>query len=110
MCLDFSFSLVSPVRLLSVRGATRSCFRSSCQPRIFVFVYYSLLKLTLMTKILYFTTENFTLLQETVLYNRKLYYMRSIFSTKLEPIKIQFSIRKLIIFFILILINVIEFE
>ena len=35
-----------------------------------------------------FTTENFTLLQKTLLYYRKLNCMKSIFSTKLEPIKI----------------------
>ena len=36
--------------------------------------------------------------------------MKSIFSTKFEPIKIPFSIRKLTIFFILILIDVLEYE
>ena len=44
----------------------------------------------------------FTLLQKTLLYYRKLYCMKSIFSTKLERIKIHFSIRKFTIFFILI--------
>ena len=36
--------------------------------------------------------------------------MKSIFSTKPEPIKIPFSIRKLTIFLILILIHVLEYE
>ena len=52
----------------------------------------------------------FTLLQKTSLYYRKLYYMKSIFSTKLETIKIHFSLRKLTIFSILILIDVLEYE
>ena len=55
-----------------------------------------------------FTTENFTILQKTLLYYRKLYYMESIFSTKLEPNKIPFSIRKLTLLFILILIDLLE--
>ena len=58
----------------------------------------------------YFTTENFSLLQKTLLYYGKLNYMKSIFSAKREPIKIAFSIRKLIIFFISILIDVLEYE
>ena len=37
-------------------------------------------------------------------------YMKSIFSTTLEPINILFGIRKLTIFFILILIDVLEYE
>ena len=45
-------------------------------------------------KTLYFTTENFTLLQKTLLYYRKFYYTKSIFSTKLVSIKIPFTIRK----------------
>ena len=48
---------------------------------------------------LYFTTENFTLLQKTLLHKK--YY-----STTLEPIKIPFIIRKLTLFFFLILIDV----
>ena len=36
--------------------------------------------------------------------------MKSIFSTKLEPIKIPFCIRKLAIFFYLISIDVLEYE
>ena len=64
---------------------------------------------TLLQK-LYFTTENFTLLRKTLLYYGKVYYMKSIFSTKLELIKIPFSIRKLVFFFILILIDVLEYE
>ena len=39
----------------------------------------------------------FTLLQKTLLYYRKLNYMKSIFSTKLELIKIHFNINKLTI-------------
>ena len=43
-------------------------------------------------------------------YYRKFYYMKCISSTKHEPIKIPFSIRKLMIFFlILVLINVLEY-
>ena len=45
-----------------------------------------------------------------MVYYSKLYYMKSIFSTKVEPIKIPFSIRKLTTFFILILIDVLEYE
>ena len=45
-----------------------------------------------------------------IVYYSKLYYMKSIFSAKFEPIKIPFSIRKLTIFFILILIDVLEYE
>ena len=41
-----------------------------------------------------FTTENFTLIQKTLLHEKYFY-------TKLEPIKIPFSIRKLIFFFVL---------
>ena len=59
----------------------------------------------------------FILLQKTLLYYRTLYLTKEIFttwkvffSTKLELIKIPFSIRKLIIFFILILIDVLEYE
>ena len=54
--------------------------------------------------------EKKNLLKKILLYYRKLYYMKNIFSTKLEPSTIHFSIRKLIIFFILILVNVIEYE
>ena len=62
-------------------------------------------------KILYFTTENFTFLQKTLLYYRKLYYCKCIFSIKLEPIKIPFSIRKLTLFFyVLVLMDVLEYE
>ena len=57
----------------------------------------------------YFPTENFTLLQKTLLHYRKLDYMKSIFSKKLEPIKIPFCIRKLQIFFF-IRIEVLEYE
>ena len=47
--------------------------------------------------------------KNTLLYYRKLYYMKRIFSTKLEPIKIPFSIWKLTLFFILILMDVLEY-
>ena len=59
----------------------------------------------------------FTLLQRPLLYYRERYFTtenlitwKVFFSTKVEPIKIPFSIRKLTIFFILILIDVLEFE
>ena len=52
----------------------------------------------------------YSILEKTLLYYRKLNFMKSIFSTKLEPIKIPFGIRKLRIFFILILIYVLEYE
>ena len=52
---------------------------------------------------LYFTTENFTLLPKTLLDEK-------FFSTKLETIKIPFSVQKLTFFFILILIDVLEYE
>ena len=55
------------------------------------------------------TTENFTLLQKTLLYYRKFYYIKRIFSTKLVSIKIPFTIQKST-FFILILIDVLEYE
>ena len=59
-------------------------------------------------KILHLNIENFTLLQKTIIFFRKLYYMKRIVSTKLEPIKISFSIQKLIFFFILILIDLLK--
>ena len=67
-------------------------------------------------KIFYFTTENFTLLLFYIYY-RKLYFTTAnfntrkvFFSTKFEPIKIPCSVRKLKTFFILILIDELEFE
>ena len=44
----------------------------------------------------------FTFLRKTLLYFAKLYYIKSIFSSKIETTKIPFSIQKLTIFFILI--------
>ena len=41
-----------------------------------------------------------------MVYYSKVYYMKIFFSTKFEPIKISFSIRKF--FFILILIDVLD--
>ena len=53
----------------------------------------SLMKNTLLyNRKLYLTTENFTLLQKTLLHEKY-------FSTKFEPIKIPFSIQKLTISF-----------
>ena len=59
----------------------------------------------------------FTLLQKNLLYYKELYFTtdnfttwKVFFSTNLAPIKVPFSIRKLTIFFILILIDVLEFE
>ena len=51
------------------------------------------------------------ILQKTLLYYRKFYYMKNIFSTKLVSIKIPFIIRKSTIFVtILILIDVLEYK
>ena len=64
-------------------------------------------------KILYFTTENFTLLQKLYFTTenfttKSLLHEKYFFSTKLKPFKIPFSIRKLTIFLILISIDVLE--
>ena len=78
-------------------------------PYMFAYHIFMTLRFALMKK--YFTLLQKTLLYYRKLYYRKLYYMKSIFfSTKLEPIKIHFSIRKLIYFLILILMDVIEYE
>ena len=59
--------------------------------------------------LLYFTKQNFTLLRETLLFYAILYYMKSIFSIKIESTKISFSIQELAIPCIFILIYVLEY-